>query len=86
MTEAPIAPKKPILVTLGGPNGIPLWHPLSEYYRLAFLDSSAGNLAEQMGVPDVLYVERFIEPHKVNIARAEALWTTWKMKIGRAHV
>jgi hypothetical protein len=80
MTEASTEQaKKPVLVTLGGPNGVPLWHSLSEYYRLAFLDSSAGQLAEQMGVPDVLYVERFIEPAKVNIARAEALWQTWKV-------
>jgi hypothetical protein len=66
-------PEKPALYLVGGHTQQALWRPLSENYRLAFLNSGAGNLARQTGIEGVLILEEYMTPAMLDQAKAEAM-------------
>jgi len=64
---------KPVLFTVGNYTQQDLWRPLSETYRLAFLNSGAGQMAHEMGIEDVLVLESFMTGAMLEQAKGQAM-------------
>ena len=65
---------KPILFTVGSQLQLPLWKPLSEIYRLAFLSTLAFQTAEQMGIKDAIALESFSTTDRTETAKSRGFW------------
>jgi len=66
---------KPLLFTVGAHQQQPLWKPLSDYYTLAFLNTQAAALANEMGL-EAIAVEHHVDADMLNHAQNQAIWVT----------
>ena len=64
---------RPVLLTVGNHTQRSLWAPLSETYRLAFMDGGSQGEAAGAGVPDVLGLAAYADEAVISQARAVAM-------------